>query len=150
MMDQFLTFSAEMTAFSVFHLRGTGLADDYFKTVTGVVGEPMLAELLAVYATIGTPSQPERDQKLRQRILGDDKLGPIARNIIKLWYIGIWEELPQAWTEAYGALENNVGFMVSAAAYTEGLLWPAIDANPPGAKAPGYASWVSPPQITVV
>ncbi|HYO83919.1 MAG TPA: hypothetical protein VES20_21125, partial [Bryobacteraceae bacterium] len=41
----------------------------------------------------------------------------------------------------------NVGFMVSAAAYTEGLLWPAIGANPPGAKGPGYGSWALPPRV---
>lgn len=150
MIDQFLTFSAEMTAFPVFELRGTGLAEDYFNTVNRVVGAQVLDQLLAAYASIGITSQPLRDHRLRQRIFGDDKLGPVARNIIKLWYIGIWEPLPTEWTEAYGPLENNDGFTVTAAAYTEGLLWPAIDANPPGAKAPGYASWVSPPRITVV
>jgi hypothetical protein len=37
--------------------------------------------------------------------------------------------------------------VVSAASYTEGLLWPTIGANPNGAKAPGYASWAQPPRI---
>jgi hypothetical protein len=36
---------------------------------------------------------------------------------------------------------------VNESAYTEGLLWVAIGANPPGAKAPGYGSWARPPQI---
>ena len=36
---------------------------------------------------------------------------------------------------------------VTAASYQEGLLWPAIGANPPGAKAPGYGSWAQPPRI---
>jgi hypothetical protein len=147
MIDQFLAFSAEITAFSVFELQGTGLAKDYLDAVLKVVGEPIFAELLNAHGAIGSTPQPLRDDRLRREIFGDEKLGPIARNIIKLWYIGIWEELPHAWTEAYGAVENNVGFMVSAAAYTEGLLWTAIGANPPGAKAPGYASWVLSPQI---
>jgi hypothetical protein len=52
--------------------------------------------------------------------------------------LGIWVELPRAWTQTFGALEKNVPFMVSANAYTEGLQWPAIGANPPGAKS----AWV--------
>jgi len=124
------------------------MAEAYFNAVLGVVGESIVAELLDAYASLeGTPEN-ERESRMRQVIFGDEKLGPIARNVIKLWYIGIWEELPHAWTETYGAIEKNVPFMVSAAAYTEGLLWPAIGANPPGAKAPGYASWALPPQIS--
>jgi hypothetical protein len=59
----------------------------------------------------------------------------------------MWYELPRAWTEAYGAREKNFTFTVSANAYTEGLIWPAIGANPSGAKAPGYGSWADPPKI---
>ena len=84
---------------------------------------------------------------LRRSILGDARLGPVARNIMKLWYLGIWYELPRPWIEANGARAANITFMVSAEAYTEGLVWPAVGANPPGAKAPGYASWTGPPQI---
>ena len=51
------------------------------------------------------------------------------------------------WTESFGALENDVTFVVSPAAYTEGLLWRAIGARPHGAKAPGYGSWAAPPRI---
>ena len=78
-----------------------------------------------------------RQDLLRRDVFSDPRLGPVARNIVKMWYVGIWYELPRAWTEAYGALRKNVTFTVSPTAYTEGLLWPAIGANPPGAKAPG-------------
>ena len=84
---------------------------------------------------------------LRRDIFGDSRLGPIARNVIKLWYVGIWYELPREWSDAYGQRERDTKFTVSPTAYTEGLLWPAMDANPPGAKAPGYASWTRPPRI---
>lgn len=150
MMDKFLAFSAEVTAFTTFDLVGTGQAQAYLNTVTGVVGEKVMEELLGAYANLRNTAQPQRDERLRREIFGDEKLGPIARNIIKLWYSGIWYELPRAWTDTFGALEKNVTFMASAAAYTEGLLWPAIGANPGGAKAPGYASWVGPPQIPPV
>ena len=144
-MEAFLAFSAEITAFEPFELRGTGMADAYLDTVVRVVGDRIVDDLLAAYSA--APSGSRRAAHLRLAIFGDARLGPVARNVIKLWYLGIWYELPRAWIDAYGALPANVTFMASAQAYTEGLLWPAIGANPPGAKAPGFASWVGPPQI---
>ena len=151
MMDRFLKFSTEMTAFTAFDLEGTGVAEAYFNTVSNLLGAARLGQLLDIYQSIGVTQQPLRDERLRQKIFGDELFGPIARNIIKLWYLGIWEPMPQAWIAGYGQLDNNnIGFTVSARAYTEGLLWPAVGANPPGAKAPGYASWVSKPLVTLV
>lgn len=149
-LGQFLAFSADVTAFTAFELRGTGQAEAYLSTVGDVVGEELVDRLLDAYARVRGEAQQEgsaQDDLLRREIFSDEKLGPIARNIIKLWYVGTWYEMPRAWTEAFGALEKNFTFMVSAAAYTEGLLWPAIGANPPGAKAPGYGSWAAPPRI---
>jgi hypothetical protein len=150
MIDTFLAFSSEVTAFTTFELYGTGQAQAYLAAVTDVVGEKLLGDLLAAYQLLQSVPRPDREDRLRREIFGDEKLGPIARNIIKLWYIGIWYELPGAWTESFGALPKNVTFMVSASAYTEGLLWTAIGANPSGAKAPGYGSWALPPEIPPV
>jgi hypothetical protein len=150
MIESFLAFSAEVTAFTVFELQGTGQAELYLSAVTEVVGQATLSQLLAVYENLRHDPQPRRDERLRREIFGDEKLGPIARNIVKLWYVGTWYELPNAWTESYGARDKNVTFAVSASAYTEGLLWPAIGANPSGAKAPGYGSWAAPPRIPAV
>ena len=100
----------------------------------------------------GTPPEPSGvlADLLRRDLFSDLRLGPVARNVVKMWYVGIWYELPQSWTDAYGARQQNVAFTVSAAAYTEGLLWPSIGANPSGAKAPGYGSWAQPPRIPAV
>jgi hypothetical protein len=149
----FLGLSAIVTAFTEFELLGTGLADAYLATVVDIVGEDTADALLEAYRRVlaGAPEAgAAQDDLLRALIFSDAKLGPIARNVIKMWYVGIWYELPPAWTEAFGALGGNVTFTVSAAAYTEGLLWPAIGANPPGAKAPGYGSWADPPRIPAV
>jgi hypothetical protein len=148
-MERFLAFSSEVTAYSVFELQGTGLAEAYLATVEEVVGPPVLDAVLdrydaAVLAADGGGNLPDL---LRRELFSDPRLGPVARNLVKMWFVGIWYELPRAWTEAYGARQRNVMFSVSAAAYTEGLLWPSIGANPPGAKAPGYASWAQPPRI---
>jgi hypothetical protein len=149
MMDLFLQLSAELTAFSIFELRGTGMADAYLYAVTKVIGTGKLDELLQAYGGLASvQQQPLRTNRLRREILGDEKFGAIARNIMKLWYIGIWEPLPLPWVERFGPInDTNKGFMVNEMAYTEGLLWVAIGANPPGARAPGYGSWAYPPQI---
>ncbi len=146
MKDKFLAFSAEITAFTTFELLGTGMADDYLAAVIDVVGESTVHELLRAWDRV-RESGAASEENLRRAIFGDEKLGPIARNIIKLWYIGTWYQLPYGWSQSFGAREKDVTFVVSPAAYVEGLLWPAIGSHPPGAKAPGYGSWANAPVI---
>jgi hypothetical protein len=146
-LERFLEFSAEVTAFSVFQLRGTGQAEAYLDAVVRVVGEGLVDDLLDRYAALSGDDREDREDLLRRDIFSDEWLGPVARNVVKLWFVGTWYELPGAWRESFGALEADVTFMVSATAYTEGLLWPSIGANPPGAKGPGYGSWAHPPRI---
>jgi hypothetical protein len=152
-MARFLELSSKLTAFSVFELQGTGQAEPYLATVTGVAGVDILDALLDAYGRVQAAAQgpdSDLDGLLRREILADEKLGPIARNVIKMWFVGIWYELPSAWRETFGVREDDVMHMVSPGAYTEGLLWPTIGANPNGAKAPGYASWAQPPRIPAV
>lgn len=147
----FLAFSSTVTGFSTFKLRGTGQAEPYFSTVNDIVGEETMDQLLAAYrSVVGEAGEEEgdaRDRGLRREIFSHEKLGPVARHIIKLWYVGTWYELPSEWRESYGTSEKDRTFVVSADAYTEGLLWPAIGANPSGAKPFGYGIWAEPPRI---
>lgn len=149
-LDDFLSLSATLTGATRFRLHGTGQAELYFQTVSDVVGDGTLADLLKAWTAVETAAGDDAatlDRGLRREVLGHEKFGPIARNIIKLWYVGVWYALPVEWREAFGVLEKDVTFVPSPAAYTEGLLWPTIGANPAGAKGPGYGSWVSPPRI---
>jgi hypothetical protein len=147
LLQRFLDFSAEVTAFSTLDLYGTGQAESYLSTVMNVVGEKALKELLDAYERVPQTDPQARAGLLCQDVFSSEKLGPIARNVIKLWYAGVWYRLPREWTESFGAQEGDGTFVVSPAAYTEGLMWRAIGANPPGAKAPGYGSWAAPPRI---
>ncbi|MCA2211361.1 hypothetical protein [Jidongwangia harbinensis] len=138
-LDDFVAFSSEVTGFTEFDLLGTGQAQSYRDTVAGVVGEQGLAELLSAYRREVTELSDEqlRAEQLTRSVLGDPRLGPLARNIIKLWYCGVWFGLPG----------HEDTFTASPQAYPQGLLWYAIGANPPGARAPGYGSWAGPPRI---
>jgi hypothetical protein len=153
LLPRFLTFSREVTGFSTLDLQGTGQAPSYLDTVLRVVGEATLEDLLEVYrrtAALAPDDREERTRLLSRDLFSDEKLGPVARSIIKLWYVGVWFELPPAWAETFGVLENDGTFTASPQAYPEGLLWRAIGANPPGARAPGYGSWAEPPRIPAI
>jgi hypothetical protein len=146
-LDDFITMSVELTCFKAYELFGTGMADAYLATADKVAGAPLIDELLAVYASLGDLHGDARCAALRRLILGSEKLGPIVRNIIKLWYIGTWFALPGTWQERFGPAPSDGTFVVSPTAYIEGLLWKAAGAHPPGARAPGFASWKDPPRI---
>jgi hypothetical protein len=161
----FLLLSADLTAFQETDLLGTGLAHRYLAKVRAACGDEVVTALLDAHraaradtaadakshnGALLNQALPERsllDRALRYRIFSDDRLGPVARNVIKLWYAGMWYGLPPEWTDRYGANAAAETSTVTAASYQEGLLWRAIGANPPGAKAPGYGSWAAPPRI---
>jgi hypothetical protein len=146
----FVAFSAAVTGFDEVDLHGTGQPEEYRSTVAEAVGEEILAELLEAWTRVSGEAAGDEARLaslLRRDVFSDPKLGPVARNIVKLWYVGIWYELPPAWINAFGALEKNYTFMVSGSAYVSGMLWPTVGGNPPGARGPGYGSWAGPPQL---
>lgn len=149
LMPSFLQLSADITAFSVFDLKGTGQSEEFLSTLVAIVGLDTVRELLIAHGecVTGAGSTGAREERLRRDLFGDEKLGPVARNVIKLWYVGVWYQLPDAWSQVYGSRPGDVTHTVSANAYVEGLLWPAVGAHPPGAKATGYGSWAGPPEI---
>ena len=153
--EYFLDLSVVLTGFSRFHLQGTGQASLYFSTIRDIIGEDLFAEVLQTFHRLKLEAQNSNDESiltngLRSDLFGSEKLGPIVRNIIKLWYMATWYELPQDWQDVFGTKEKDKTFIPSPQAYPEGLLWPTIGVNPPGAKGPGYATWSEPPSVTLV
>ena len=149
-LEQFLELSSDVTAFTVTELAGTGQADVYLKTVEEGAGIAVQEGLLDTYtrlvAGVGK-SATERRALLQSAIFADAKLGPVARAIVKLWYVGYWYGLPDPWQSRYGPSVRPDSFVPTPASYAEGLLWQAIGAHPSGAKAPGFASWKYAPRI---
>lgn len=149
-LSDFIALSELLTGFSDFKLNGTGQTERYYTTVCDIVGQETMVELLSTYTALVAAAGDDPkllDKKLRADILSSEKLGPIARNLIKLWYIGTWYQLPAAWHEQFDANSEDRDFVPHPSSYVEGLLWPAIGAHPPGAKAPGYGTWTDAPNI---
>ncbi|MEM8719592.1 MAG: hypothetical protein AAGE84_09825 [Cyanobacteria bacterium P01_G01_bin.39] len=141
MESYFLDLSVALTNFSKFDLLGTGQSDLYYLTIEQEIGQETFQELLQTFHDLELQAQDDQsvlEQKLRAEILDSDKLGNIARNIIKLWYSATWH-----------SLTSKDKRVVSPQAYPEGLLWRSIGVNPPGAKAPGYDSWSEEPEVTL-
>lgn len=151
-LDAFVAFSAELTGFGTFELIGTGQAISYRDTVVRVVGEPFLVDLLDTYRehVVGVDDEQARAAALDRAILDDPRFGPPSRCLIKLWYGGVWFEPPQDWARVHVLPGGEGTFTPSPNSYPEGLLWYAIGANPPGARAPGYGSWAQPPRIPAI
>lgn len=136
----FLRLSSDLTGFDRFELAGTGMAETYLATLDAIL-PPGLAD--AVMAAWYDPDAIT----VGHTLYDDQKIGPVARAIILLWYRGAWTALPEAWRKAYGASPRDVDHVVSGAAYKAGLQWAVAGGHPAGADAQGYAAWAAPPAV---
>jgi len=151
-LDDFLDLSGFLTGFQRTELEGTGMAKAYHDELLSIVGEPLAGELLGLVRGIlerqaGPGVIPQPEAAIEREILASPTWGPVARNVIQLWYLGQWSQLPQAWRNVHGATPPDTDRVISAAAYQEGLLWGDAGTHPPGAKQPGFGSWALPPRV---
>jgi hypothetical protein len=147
----FLSLSVELTGFERVDLEATGLARFYSDKLTELTGGENTDALCAAWQQVEQGCHGDPDQRIaltRSLILNDQRLGPVARNLLVLWYLGQWYPLPNWWYTEYGHQPPPGGppFVIfKPECYTEGLVWPAAGAHPPGAKPFGYAVWTQPP-----
>jgi hypothetical protein len=141
--DRFLELSGLLTGFGRVQLAGTGMTETYLQALDAVLPAGVIDELLAAFQRL--PAGPGREAAAASQILGDPKLGPVARNVIVLWYCGTWTALPDAWRAAYGASPQDTTHVVSGEAYQAGLQWTAAGAHPPGASPQGFGAWALAP-----
>jgi hypothetical protein len=138
MRSSFVALSVALTGFDRVRLLGTGMADEYLRLLDSALPAGVLDELLAA-------AGPAPDEAAVAAIMAEAKLGPVARNVIVLWYCGTWSPLPDAWQDAYGKAPGAPNGVVSAEAYQQGLQWVAAGAHPMGARQQGYGAWAQPP-----
>lgn len=127
----FVELSEALTGYPQVDLFGTGLVEFNWATLLEQAGEAPANELLAAWER--AKQAGDLDEGLRTEILSDPSLGPIARNLIRLWYLGQWGYQP------------GDTFIPSGESYVQGLVWNAIGAHPMAAKQQGFGSWSLPP-----
>lgn len=147
--QQFIAVSAVLTAFSDTELKATGMADAYWQTLISVVGVAHTGDFLSQCAAAFAKSKTldELEANFATMVMKDPKCGPLAQNIITMWYLGQWNQLPPGWRDEFGSGYNDQTFIVSPQAYVQSLVWPAFGTHPQGAKGPGFGSWVEPPLV---
>jgi hypothetical protein len=134
--ERFLGLSVRLTGFGRVTLLGTGVAAEYLDAMDAVLPAGTLDELLAA------GERTDGDAEL----LDDPKLGPVARNLILLWYCGTWTALPEDWRAVYGTSPLDTTRVESAEAYQAGLQWLAAGAHPAGARQQGFGAWAVAPE----
>lgn len=147
--ERFLTLSVALTGYDRAELHATGLVGAYWDTLTRVVGGRTVGELLSAWDGVVTASGGDPEAMaagVKADILADPDLGPLARNLVVLWYLGQWTQMPADWRGRHGASAGDLTHVVSAAAYREGLVWDAIQAHPMSAKQQGFGAWALPPR----
>lgn len=135
---QFLRLSVILTGFDENELLGTGMLETYYDELLRIIGAREAGSLFGALLLV------DDEDGFRSVILDDARYGPVARNVLRMWYLGTWAQLPREWRNNYGATSYDTDHVVSAAAYREGLVWPAAGTHPMGAKQQGYGSWTKP------
>jgi hypothetical protein len=147
--EEFLAMSARLTGYGRVQLVGTGLTRSYLRAVDAALPAGVLDDLLRTFGRVLAQSASSGDDVeayVASAILDDPMLGPVARNIILLWYCGTWTALSEDWHAAYGASHRDATHVVSAQAYQGGLQWTAAGAHPAGAGPQGFGAWSAPPE----
>lgn len=137
-LERFVALSALLTGFREVQLTGTEVAQQHLDVLRAVLPADIVEDLFTAFNRL--PSEG-REKAVATTMLGDPKLGPVAKNIILLWYTGLWNQMPEIWRRAHGASTKDVTHLPSGAAYRSGLQWVAAGAHPPGASHQGFASW---------
>jgi hypothetical protein len=133
--EQLLQLSSRLTGFSAFELCGTGMLDSYLRALDTRLPRDLVDELL----------ECQDDDA----IMDDPKLGPLARNVIVMWYSGSWMLLPDTWSAISGAKDRGPSGLISGSAYQAGLQWVVAGAHPAGAQQQGFGAWsLQPGQAT--
>lgn len=143
--NRFVQLSAALTGFSQVDLLGTGMAVAHLRTLEVILPTGIMDDLFMAGEGVASGTEPEG--VAGPRLLDDPKLGPVVRNLILLWYCGVWTALPDAWRAAHGASPLDVTHVVSAEAYRAGLQWVAAGAHAAGAAQQGFGAWALPPEV---
>jgi hypothetical protein len=147
--EGFLAMSAFLTGYGRVQLAGTGLAGAYLGAIDAALPAGVLDDLLGAFGRLqaqARSSGARQEAHMAPAVLDDPRLGPVARNVILLWYCGTWTALSQEWHAAYGASSHDATRVVSAQAYQGGLQWAAAGAHPAGARQQGFGAWSAPPE----
>ena len=128
--EKFLQLSAYLTGMERIELLGTGLLEKYYKFFVENVIEAMGQDDDLAWWDLNSVAIEELQDT--GEFLANEPWAPIAKNIVRMWYLGTWRKKAD---DPFSAV------VISAQSYQEGLVWKLMSTHPPGAKQPGYGTW---------
>lgn len=143
----FLEFCSEITGYPSVALEGTGVVGLNQQLLEDVLGSDLSAEFYDLIETALAPGEAsEREKQIREIVLTSPVFGPVATNLIRLWYLGYWREMPDDWRQMTsrpkpGPTDVGRTHVPSELSYIEQLSYRTAQAHPPGAKPTGFGSW---------
>lgn len=142
-LDTFVKLSSILTGYPESTLKPGAdtqkLSEQYFDTLNKELSTEILEKLNSTF--LGIPSPTEASVKAK--IIDDTTFGPIAKNIIKMWYLGIWYDLN-------ATPESDTSYVISSIAYKNGMVWSTMYAHPMGYSEGNFGYWNTPPNTDIV
>ncbi len=135
MLDDFIAMSAALTGIRELD---RGVAGQYLERISKDKEGVKLDDLLRVFREIQAAGG-DADEAIRQRIMNDATLGPLAQQIIVLWYTSALHS-----QDAKG--NHQFDFPADPNQYFSGLVWAAIRAHPLGLSGGYFGHWRYPPE----
>ena len=145
--QDFADMSAALTGFQSSVLKPAldpvGLAHTYYLFAMAQVGQAAMSTLLNAYRAIKTqPAQQIADSLLETSAPTPSQQAFIAQSILAMWYLGSW--YPPGVVGGHGFAPPALQ-VVSSAAYTNGLVWRAMQSHPMGYSPFVFGYWSQPP-----
>lgn len=137
----FVALSAALTGHALSELWQTGLVPAHLAELRRVIPAAVLDALAR-----GGDAVAREGETALTAVLGDDDIGPVARSLTALWYLGTWLPLPDAWRARHGEHPDDRPRVVSPEAHVDALVWDVLAAPPMGARGPGFGTWALPPR----
>lgn len=143
----FVEVSAAVTGLSPLELHGTGLTGAHAHFVVNVLAASDNAQqFIDAIGTLAAAPDPATAIPVALR---DAFLGPVLTNVIALWYLGQWLQLPVGWYHGQAQPSIDTNTIPSTLAYEQAFAWRLAGAHPPGSRPTGYGGWAFPPVTAV-
>lgn len=145
--QDFADMSAALTGFSSSMLKPqidpVGLARTYYEFAMAQVTATAMSALLAAFRAIKTqPPQAIADALLETSASTPSTQAQIAQSIVAMWYLGAWYIPGKQGGNGFPPTPLQI---ISSEAYTNGLVWNAMQSHPMGFSPFTFGYWSQPP-----
>ena len=97
-LETFVNLSIELTGFSKDTIQPTHdtlrISEEYYKVTIERVDVDTLNQLSQTFISLQGPNGKVDPVQFQKEIIDDPTIGPVAKNILKMWYLAIWYYLP--------------------------------------------------------